>query len=106
MRPLIGKSTLSEHSGDLSPVSDGMQEDVGCDFVLAGGHLARGHCHESQHAIELTLGSRSQKVDEVSTGIVSQLEDVINRALRKPFPLRDWLVVKALCVTELYLEDV
>src|SRR6202521_3144331 len=104
--PLIAKSFLAEHCGNLPPVANAVQKQVGCDLVLARRDEAGGESLKREHAIELRVGRGSQELHQLSARIVTELEDILDGSLSEILPVGDLLIEKALCVSELHGEDV
>ena len=106
MAPLIAKSFLPKHRRDLSPVADAVKKQAGCDLVLARRDEAGGESLKGENAIELRFGCGCQKLDQLSSRIVSEVEDIFHGCLPEILPVGDFLIEKSLGLSELDGEDV
>ena len=106
MRPLISEVILTQHSGDLTPVPDAVQENIGRDLVFVGSHRSSGQCLEGENLVELALFGSGEEIDELRAGEIAELKYVFDRSLSKFVPLSDALVAQSLNVTQLDSENV
>ena len=106
MRPLVGKSILTQYGRNLAPVANPVKEDVRCDPVLARRDRPGGESLKRNYAGELGFFTVRQKSDYLSTRTVSNLEHIVHGCLSEFLPVSDWHVEKPFRVSLLDGEDV